>query len=176
MYGNPIDAESLAKGKAKLTVEGRKNIKGVSGQLWSETVKGQAMLEYYLLPKMLGYVERAWAQDPEWTAIADTDERKMAMEKDWNKFANAVAQKEIPRLEYLFGGFNVRLPKAGAMVKEGKLFANVETPGLTIRYTVNGSEPTIQSEIYSEPIPFKGNVKLQVFSPRGKSGGISEIK
>jgi hexosaminidase len=51
------------------------------------------MMEYYLLPKMLGYVERAWAQDPEWTAIAETDQRKTAMEKEWNKFANAVGQK-----------------------------------------------------------------------------------
>ncbi|MCH6198354.1 carbohydate-binding domain-containing protein [Aquiflexum sp. LQ15W] len=176
MYGNPIDAESLAKGKAKMTAEGTKNIKGVSGQLWTETIKGQEMMEYYLLPKMLGYVERAWSQDPEWTAIADPEKRKIEMEKEWNKFANALGQKEIPRLEYLFGGFNVRLPKAGATVKEGKIFANVDTPGLTIRYTVNGSEPTIQSEIYSEPIPFKGNVKLQVFSPQGKSGGISGIK
>ncbi|MCH6236721.1 family 20 glycosylhydrolase [Cognataquiflexum rubidum] len=176
MYGNPIDIETLSKNKAKLTAEGRGNIKGVSGQLWSETVKGQAMMEYYLLPKMLGYVERAWSQDPEWTVIADPEKRKIEMEKEWNKFANAVGQKEIPRLEYLFGGFNVRLPKAGATVKEGKIFANLDTPGLTIRYTVNGGEPTIQSEIYSEPIPFKGNVKLQVFSPQGKSGGISEIK
>ncbi|MCL6261530.1 carbohydate-binding domain-containing protein [Aquiflexum sp. TKW24L] len=175
MYGNPIDAESLAKGKAKLTAEGKENIKGVSGQLWSETVKGQEMMEYYLLPKMLGYVERAWAQDPDWTAIANIDQRKTAMEKEWNKFANAVGQKEIPRLEYLFGGFNVRLPKAGTLVKEGKLFANVDTPGLSIRYTINGSDPTIQSEIYSAPIPFNGNVKLQVFSSSGKSGGISEI-
>jgi hexosaminidase len=176
MYGNPIDAESLAKGKVKLTAEGKKKIKGVSGQLWSETVKGQEMMEYDLLPKMLGYVERAWAKDPDWSAITDAEMRNTAREKEWNKFANAVGQREIPRLDYLFGGFNMRLPKAGAVVKEGKLLANVDSPGLTIRYTLNGSEPTIQSEIYSEPIPFNGNVRLQVFSPRGKRGGITDIK
>jgi hexosaminidase len=176
MYGNPIDIETLSKNKAKLTAEGIKNIKGVSGQLWSETIKGQEMMEYYLLPKMLGYVERAWSQDPEWTAIADTEKRKIEMEKDWNLFANALGQKEIPRLEYLFGGFNYHLPKVGAKVSDGKLHANVENPGLTIRYTEDGSDPDGNSKVYEGPIPFKGQVKLRAFSTSENGGGISEIK
>lgn len=176
MYGNPIDIETLSKNKALLTAEGRKNIKGVSGQLWSETIKGQEMMEYYLLPKMLGYVERAWSQDPEWTAIADPEKRKFEMEKSWNLFANALGQKEIPRLEYLFGGFNYRLPKVGAIVSDGKLHANVENPGLTIRYTEDGSDPDGNSKVYAGPIPFKGQVKLRAFSTSENGGGISEIK
>lgn len=176
MYGNPIDSENLAKGKAKLTAAGRKNIKGVSGQLWSETIKGQEMMEYYLLPKMLGYVERAWSQDPEWTAIADSEKRKIAMEKDWNLFVNALGQREIPRLGYLFGGFNYRLPKVGAIVSDGKLHANIENPGLTIRYTEDGTEPDGKSKVYMDPIPFKGQVKLRAFSASEKGGGTSEIK
>jgi hexosaminidase len=41
-------------GKEVLTAEGRSNIMGIQAQLWSETLKGQDMLEYYYLPKMLG--------------------------------------------------------------------------------------------------------------------------
>jgi hexosaminidase len=142
MYAKPIDPDALAKDKVQLTSEGQRNIKGISGQLWSETVKGQQMMEYYLLPKMLGYVERAWSQDPQWTSIPDPDERKSAMEIEWNRFANAVGQKEIPRLEYFFGGSNIRIPKPGAVIKDGLLHANVEIPGLIIRYTKDGSERT----------------------------------
>jgi hexosaminidase len=176
MYGSPIDIENLSKGKVRLNAEGKKNIKGVSGQLWSETVKGQEMMEYYILPKMLGYVERAWASDPTWANIPDQEKRRIAKENEWNRFANAVGQKEIPRLEYLFGGSNFRLPKPGAIVKEGLIHANVELPGLTIRYTEDGSEPNESSKVYSMPIPFKGKMKLRSFLPSGKGGGTLEIR
>jgi hexosaminidase len=176
MYGRPIDMSALAKDKVKLTSDGKKNIKGVSGQLWSETIKGQQMMEYYLLPKMLGYVERAWSQDPQWTSIADPEERKSVMEIEWNRFANAIGQKEIPKLEYIFGGSNIRIPKPGAVIKDGLLHANVEMPGMIIRYTEDGSEPTMKSSIYSDPVPVNGLVKIRVFSPSGKGGATSEVR
>ena len=176
MYGNPIDTGNQINGMVQLTAEGKENIKGVSGQLWSETVKGQEMMEYYILPKMLGYVERAWASDPDWTKIADQEKRRTARENDWNRFANAVGQREIPRLEYLFGGSNFRLPKPGAIIKEGYIYANVELPGLTIRYTIDGKEPTAASQVYSDPIQHSGSIKLRAFSHTGKSGGTSELK
>lgn len=176
MYGNTIDPKSQVKVKVKLTTEGKKNIKGVSGQLWSETIKGQKMMEYFLLPKMLGYVERAWSQDPEWTFITDQEKRNTRRESDWNRFVNAVGQKEIPRLEYLFGGSNFRIPKPGAIKKDGFVYANVELPGMTIRYTIDGKEPSAASQVYTAPIQHPGSFKLRAFSHSGKSGGTSELK
>jgi hexosaminidase len=173
MYGRPIDADELAKGKVKLSAQGSKNIKGIQGQLWTETVKGQEMMEYYLLPKMLGLVERAWAVDPNWTSIENTEKRIAAREKDWNKFANAVGQREIPRLDFLFGGFNVRLPKPGTLVQDGLMHVNVETPGLLVRYTRNGTEPDMNSPEYSAPMPIEGNIKVRVFTPSGHAGETS---
>lgn len=173
MYGRPIDPDELAKGKVKLSEQGKKNIKGIQGQLWTETVKGQDMMEYYLLPKMLGLVERAWAADPSWTSIEATENRIVAREKDWNRFANAVGQREIPRLDYLFGGFNVRLPKPGTLVHDGLMHVNVETPGLIVRYTRNGTEPDMNSPEYSAPMPIEGNIKVRVFTPSGHAGETS---
>ena len=125
---------------------------------------------------MLGYVERAWAADPAWANIPDQEKRRTAREIEWNKFVNAVGQNEIPRLEYLFGGSNIRLPKPGAIVKEGFVHANVELPGLTIRYTEDGSEPNESSKVYSMPFPLNGPVKLRAFSKSGRGGGTSEIR
>ncbi|WP_373495085.1 family 20 glycosylhydrolase [Aquiflexum sp.] len=173
MYGRPIDPVELAKGKVKLDERGKKNIKGIQGQLWTETVKGQDMMEYFLLPKMLGLVERAWAVDPSWTSIENTENRIAEREKDWNRFANAVGQREIPRLDYLFGGFNVRLPKPGTLVHDGLMHVNVETPGLIIRYTKNGTEPDMNSPEYSAPMPIEGNTKVRVFTPAGHAGETS---
>ena len=176
MYGRPLDLEKLAKGKVRLTDIGKKNIKGIQGQLWTETVKGQKMMEYYLLPKMLGLVERAWAADPTWTSIQDTESRNSEREKDWNKFANAVGQREIPRLDFIFGGFNARLPKPGTFVHDGLMHVNVETPGLIVRYTRNGTEPDVNSPEYSAPIPLEGKMMLKVFTPSGRSGEVSSCK
>jgi hexosaminidase len=36
----------------------------------------------------------------------------------------------------------------GAMIENGELKANTELPGLAIRYTTDGSEPTEQSQLY----------------------------
>ncbi|MGY6744240.1 MAG: family 20 glycosylhydrolase [Cecembia sp.] len=176
MYGRPIDPEELAKGKVRLTDRGKSNIKGIQGQLWTETVKGQDMMEYYLLPKMLGLVERAWAADPEWAGIADVDSRLPVREAAWNSFANAVGQRELPRLDHLFGGFNTRLPKPGAIIEGGLLHANVETPGLQVRYTRDGTEPDMHSPLYTAPMPIDGKIYLKAFTPSGQSGGISIIE
>jgi hexosaminidase len=170
MYGRMIDLDALASEKVILTETGKKNIKGIQGQLWTETVKGQEMMEYYLLPKMLGLVERAWANDPKWTLIKHHGERKEAMEEDWNVFANAVGQRELPRLDYLFGGFNTRIPKPGAKVENGLLHANIETPGLLIRYTKNGTEPDQNSPLFTAELPIEGKMKMKVFTPSGRSG------
>lgn len=173
MYGRPLDIDVLLQSKEKLTAEGKKNIKGISGQLWTETVKGQDMMEYYLLPKMFGLAERAWSQDPDWAGIDDHDERRFAREEDWNKFSNAVGQRELPRLDFIFGGFNTRLPKPGTFVKDGLMHANVEHPGLIIRFTRDGTEVTPNSPQYTAPVPIDGKVSLRVFTPSGKGGGMT---
>ena len=94
------------------------------------------MAEYYYLPKLIGFAERAWAGQANWGMISDQEERVAAMEKDWNRFANMVGQREMPRLDYMFGGFLYRLPPPGAIVSEGKVLANIDYPGLTIRYSI----------------------------------------
>jgi hexosaminidase len=130
MNGKPIDVAALAKGKVSLNARGRQNIKGVQGQLWSETVKGQAMMEYYLLPKMLGYVERAWNAEPAWSLEPDPAIRHTKREEAWNVFANVLGQREIPRLAHLFGGFNVRMPRPGIILENGQTKTNIAYPGL----------------------------------------------
>ncbi len=164
--------EAARESFTKLTPEGKKNIIGVSGQLWTETVKSSEMLEYYLFPKMLGYIERAWVGDPAWSASESEADMKSKRLEEWNVFANLIGQKEIPRLEQLLGGFNQRIPKPGVLVKDGLIYANVQTPGLVIRYTQDSTEPTETSPIYSSPLPHRGGQKLRVFTPAGNAGPV----
>jgi hexosaminidase len=49
------------------------------------------------------------------------------------------------------------------------LNANVDFPGLTIRYTTDGTEPTLSSTVYTVPVAVKGVVKLKAFTTTGRS-------
>lgn len=170
--GDLWDWEQARQKFTTLTDLGKQNIRGVSGQLWTETVKGPEMVEYYLLPKMLGYVERAWVGDPKWSSHEKLDQMRSDREVDWNVFLNVVAQKELPRLETIHGGWNFRLPSPGVAIKNGRVLVNSPLPGLEIRYTDNGTEPIHESPIYREPIQvFEGfNPRFKLFMPSGKSG------
>jgi hexosaminidase len=166
----------VKKNFTQLSSAGKKNILGISGQLWTETVKGPEMLEYYLFPKMLGYVERAWVGDPEWSQAASEAEMMSKRLQEWNVFANLIGQRELPRLEQVFGGYNYRISKPGAKIMDGKLHANLQLPGYVIRYTTDGTEPDQTSPIYTGPVAVSGKVKLKAFSGSGKSGGTTEVE
>lgn len=163
--GKPLNFAGLEKMKP----EARKNVIGLESQLWCETVKGRDMLEYYTLPKLLGFAESAWAAERSWETIENRAAREKEILKGWNVFANSLAQRELPRMAVLNGGYNYRLPLPGAVVQNGELKANIEYPGLSIRYTTDGSEPTAQSALYTAPVKVSGNVKLKSFDAAGRS-------
>ena len=57
---------------------------------------------------------------------------------------------------------------AGAVIKAGTVYANVQFPGMLIRYTTDGKEPNAGSVIYTKPITQKGIIKLKVFNKSGR--------
>jgi hexosaminidase len=169
--GKPMKEEFV--GKQLMKPQARKNVYGVESQLWSETIKGRDMMEYSILPKLLGFAESAWAPERKWENVADDAARGKMIQEGWNIFANTIAQKHLPRLKYINGGYNYRLPMPGAIIEGGTLNANVELPGLAIRYTTDGSEPTEQSQLYGSPVKVSGTVKLKCFDLAGRSSRTS---
>lgn len=161
--GNPLPA-SIFTGKDRLTEYGASNIVGIQSALWSEVVKSPGQLEYMVLPKLMGMAERAWAPDPAWTSDLNL------YNEAWNKFANVVGQRELPRLASLNGGYNYRIPTAGVKNDNGKVLANVQLPGLIVRYTTDGKEPSAKSPIYSGPLDAKGILRFRVFDQSGRGG------
>jgi len=172
-WGHPYDPEKDFAGMERLMENAHQRIIGLQAELWSETVKGGTMAEYYYLPKLLGFAERAWKGQASWGAVEDQEDRVAAMNRDWNRFANIVGQREMRRLDYLFGGFNYRIPPPGAVIRDGLLYANVDFPGLTLRYTTDGSEPGADSPVYSEPVEVSGNVMVRAFDTRGRGSRVS---
>lgn len=167
--GDPYTDDDFA-GKEILTTAGHRNVLGLQGELWSETLKGPDMLEYYYLPKMLGLAERAWYGQAVWGGITNREVRNAAVDAAWNVFANTLGQREFPRLDRLYGGYNYRLAPPGARVENGILMVNTAYPDLTVRYTTNGSDPTPESRQYTQPVEVPaGTIKLSTFDSRGRS-------
>ena len=171
-FGKPLVFNNVER----LRPEARKNIVGVECQLWSETIKGRDMLEYYTLPKLMGFAESAWSAERPWETIADRTTREKAIQASWNIFVNTLAQKDLPRLSYLNGGYNYRIPLPGAIVENGTLKANIAYPGLRVRYTTDGSEPTDKSAEYTAPVQVTGKIKLKAFDAAGKASRTVEVK
>jgi len=170
-YGNPL-AEDHFDGMPQLESEARSNILGLQGQLWTETVNEPGRMEYMILPRMLGLAERAWAGQPEWGDLRDREEFEKERLSAWNEFANRLGTTELPRLDRLYEGINYRIPPPGAVIRDGSLHANISLPGITIRYTLDGSEPTENSSVYNGPVELNGDetVRLAGFSSSGRAG------
>lgn len=165
-FGNPLDRSTFSH-KQRLTEYGKNNILGLQAAIWSETIKGPQQMEYMLLPRLAALAERAWAKDPSWANETDSVKMQADYNKAWSSFVQSMGTKQLPMLEHYNGGYNYRIPPAGAVIENGAVSANTQYPGHTIRYTTNGAEPTASSPAYNGPITAKGIIKLRVFSNAG---------
>lgn len=169
--GNKIDTEVEYKNMERLKPEARKNIMGIQAQHWAETILNHEILEYYILPKLLGLAESAWSKERIWEYTDNPLLREKQVDDSWNVFANTLAQKELPRLSKLFGGFNYRIPPPGAKIIDGNLFVNTSLPGLIVKYTDDGSEVEFSSKTWIEPFVVSDKeIKLKTYDISGKSG------
>lgn len=170
--GNKFTAATY-KDMERMNPSAKKHVKGLQGQLWSETLNQAKMIEYYMLPKLLGLAERAWSPQPAWAVFPDADMRNGLMNENWNVLANTIGQHELHRIGA--AGFNYRIPLPGAIIKDGQLHANIAYPGLTIRYTTDGSEPTEDSPVYDKPVAVTDAVILKAFDKNGLSSRASKV-
>lgn len=166
--GNAVNP-AVFLSKERLTDSGKGNIIGLQGALWSENLQSPAKLEYMLLPKLLGFAERAWAPDPDWAITIDTDKSKALYNNAWSVFVNTVSKRELPRLSYYAGGFKYRIPEAGVIKVNGQVSANSGLPGFIIRYITDGRNPALGSPVYTKPLPAV-NLKFGLFNNIGRSG------
>lgn len=147
-------------GMARLTAQGQRNLLGMQAHLWGENVRSVERMDYLLFPRLLAVAERAWCERP----------------AAWPEFAHRLGQRELRRLDRL--GILYRLPPPGVVVRDGMVCANVELPGLTLRYTVDGSEPGPHAAEYTQPFalaPSVAEIRVAAFSSAGRQGRSSVI-
>lgn len=131
-WGGTTDEFSALNGyPAQLCSVPNANIIGVSGQVWSETIRNRGNQEAMLLPKMLGMAERAWNPEPTYSD---------------NAFHRVVLD-EMPKWEADGYTYHVRQPGI-KLVDGGKAFiVNSPYADSVIRYTLDGSKPGEKSPV-----------------------------
>jgi len=172
--GLPIN-RNIFIGKQRLTEYGKEHILGLQSAVWGENIKSTERLEYMLLPRLLGFAERAWSKDPDWATEQNTAKSDSLYQQAWVGFLNVLGKRELPRLSYYNGGYGYRVPKPGVILQDGKYVANEQFPGLTIRYTTNGKDPDDKSKIYNDAVTNDGNtIKFRAFDTKGHGSNVSE--
>jgi hexosaminidase len=161
-----------AEGKAiedKPVLQAGHCVAGLQGQLWSETIRTDAQVDYMLFPRLLALAERAWAPAP-WTPAYQAgasyewgDKRVDAakLKAGWQDFAGRTAA-QFPMLEKI--GVAYRVAPPGARIASGKLEANSMFPGTVIEYRVEGGAWTR----YAGPVAVGGPVDVRSRSADGK--------
>ena len=146
--GTPLNISTAGDGKVKL--EKPENIIGIQAQLWGETLRSFDEVQYMLLPKMMGVSERAWTAIPEWSKdLTDNN----AYNEARHQYNLKIGTRELPLLRSK--GYNFRVGPPGIKLVDGMLHINTQYPDELVTYTLDGSEPTIDSPRWTSPVPLK---------------------
>ena len=162
-------------GRDGLTDFGQKNIIGLEGTLFSETVRSSAGMDYLLMPRLLALAERAWAPDPAWAREVDKAKAQALHVQGWSVFANQLGKWVLPKLNAEMPGVRYRIAAPGLKIVEGKVLANHQTPGVALRYTTDATEPTLQSALVNGPIADKALIHVAAFDSAGRKGRSSKV-
>ncbi len=158
-----------------LTDYGKTHVLGLEGTLFSETVRSAATLDYLLMPRLLGLAHRAWAADPAWARETDPTKAQRLHDADWSVFVHQLGRRVLPKLDVELPGVLYRIPPPGLSVVGGQVHANHQFPGFTLRYTVDGSEPTAASPVLTGPLAARGVIRAAAFTPNGRASQVARI-
>lgn len=101
-FGDLI-ADAEKQTKTRLTLEGRRHIVGLQGNLWGENLNSAERLESMAFPRILALAEIAWAGPADSRACADPS-------RTWEEFSHHLTERELPRLDRFMGGVKYRPP------------------------------------------------------------------
>lgn len=135
----------------ELIPEEAKYIKGVQANLWTEYVKTPEHVEYMLLPRIAALSETAWSQ-PE--------------QKNWNDFTQRMEKRfllyDALGINYSKGVYDVQQTiLIESVLSRATVTLSTESYGTEIRYTLDGTEPVINSLLYSKPFVVRESVSIK---------------
>lgn len=139
----------------ELNSEQAKHVLGAQANVWTEYIATSQHVEYMVLPRMLALSEVVWSPKES---------------KNWNNF-NERLQSHFKAFQqkgwnYSPGNFKVDIKPVS---QSGHLFVELsaEAYGGELYYTLDGSQPTLQSAKYKAPIGITGSAVLKAVTVVG---------
>lgn len=140
---------------AELTEDQAKFVLGAQANIWTEYITTVSHLQYMFLPRMLALAEVVWspAENRNW--------------EDFNRRLDGWHFRKFDKkgLTYSRGNTKVSITPVSS---EGSLevFLETEVIGGEIYYTLDGTDPTLQSNKYSGPIIIERSLTLKASTVR----------
>lgn len=127
------------------------SILGGQCSLWPEYIDNAAQAEYMLLPRLLAVSERLWAPQEN---------------KSWSRFRKKVelqkARLEAKGYNYCEGSFTPLFRASRVDDKTMNIAIETEVPSTYIFYTLDGSTPTRNSQVYLGPINLQRGTHIKI--------------
>ncbi len=141
---------------AELSADEAKYILGVQGNLWTEYIKASEYVEYMAYPRTCALSEIGWSPK----AL-----------KNWPDFSRRLVT-HFTRLDAMGVQYSKAFYDLTASFLNGKVSLKGSIPDLNIRYTTDGTEPTIHSKRYKAPFPLsKTSTVKAVAIQKNKAAG-----
>ena len=145
--------------------EMQKLVQGVQGNTWTEWIPTRERMHYQIFPRALGIAELGWSTSA----------------KDWNGFETRMVD-QFDRLNVL--NINYRLPDlecgeaVNAFIDEAEVKISCIDRNVVIRYTTDGSMPTMESKKYEGSLKVNEttNFTFRSFHPNGKPSDVMKVK
>ncbi len=152
---------------AVLTAAQARHVLGVQANVWTEWMNDFRRVQYMIFPRIFSLAETAWVPREG---------------KDWARFRDRL-YRLFPRMDRMVVNYYLPAPESDySAVFLGKGPAQVVfhvPPGRegTLRYTLNGETPTMDSKVYRRPIRVTRPclVKAAFFRPDGSPGDVAVV-
>lgn len=140
--------------------------KGIQANLWTESITDWGKLTYMTYPRLYAIAETAWTANDK---------------KNWDAFINRL-YPQLERLDaqktrYAVSAFSPWIDHEG---KNGgvEISMKTEVNNLDIYYTLDGTEPNLQSQKYTAPflITESSTIKAQAYKGAEAIGYLSEME
>ncbi len=133
----------------ELPAENAHYVLGAQANVWTEHISTVEHFEYMVLPRMAALAEVVWTPKEQ---------------KDWESFNTRIQEEyrayELKGLRYCPGNFTVAIQPVS---QNGKLLVSLSTEILNgeIVYTLDGTDPTLESKKYTQPIEIESTMLLK---------------
>ena len=156
-YNYQVIPDSLTEAESQL-------IKGLQGNLWTESITNWGRLTYMTFPRIYAIAENAWTNQAN---------------KNWNDFTNRLfiqlQRIKEQNVRYAVSAFSPWIDHKGNG-QAIEISLKTEVNNLGIHYTLDGSEPTVESPLYNQPFTISKSsfLKARAFKDELPVGYLSE--